>query len=147
LLLDSEKAVRPDKRWAMVQDCIALLQSCVDSGMLETYCVVNVIWAKFDYFEAAADKQDHNGFRKQVHSEFQTLFGSRLPHFEFSQIAARPIKAPHLGIGHGVPALLHKWINFCPRLRTMELLPHGNAGSRESELFAIRHFASLKQTS
>jgi energy-coupling factor transporter ATP-binding protein EcfA2 len=145
LLLDSDKGVRPEKRWGMAQNAIALLRSCVDSQMLQSYCVVKVVWAKFDYFEAATDKDKHVKFRADVESEFKSLFASGLTHLRFGEIATRPTQAPQLGFGHGVTELLEEWATLCPRQRPMELLPDGSSGTRESECFATRHFASLEE--
>jgi energy-coupling factor transporter ATP-binding protein EcfA2 len=145
LLLDGEKGVRREKRWGMAQNAIALLRSCVDSQMLQGYCVVKVVWAKFDYFEAATDKQEQTTFREQVESEFKALFGTSLMHLRFGEIATRPTEARHLGFGHGVAKMLNEWATLCPRERPMDLLPRDSTGTRESELFAARYFASVKE--
>jgi hypothetical protein len=144
LLLDSEKGVRREK-WAMARNAIALLRSCADSQMLQGYCVVKVVWAKFDYFEAATEKEEHVAFRNDVESEFKSLFAGGLAHLRFGQLATRPTEAPHLGFGHGVAELLDEWATLCPRQRPMELLPGVSTGARESELFASRYFASQKE--
>ena len=140
LLLDSEKGVTVDKRWAMALEAKTILRSCIDSEMLASDCVINIVWSKFDYFVAAVDQEEHRRFREETVKDFQSTFGHRVAHLQFSEIAARPTKAPQLGFGYGVPALLEGWVNFSPRMRSMVLLAQSPAGTRESEMFAMRHF-------
>jgi hypothetical protein len=145
LLLDCEKAVSVDQRWAMVQDCKALLQSCVDSAMLANDCVVNIVWSKIDYF-AAAGKDKHQAFREEVERDFLATFSTRLPHLSFTDVAARPTEHPALGFGYGLPKLLEDWITVSPRIRPMRLFPRSVSGTRESELFAARHFGAPSES-
>jgi hypothetical protein len=140
LLLDSEKGVRVDKRWAMVEEAKTLLQSCIDSKMLARDCVINIVWSKFDHFVAAVNKADHRDFREEVVRGFRAAFGHLVTHLNFGEVAARPTKAPQLGFGNGVPDLLKGWITVCPQMRDMVLFPQPPGGTRESEMFAIRHF-------
>ncbi len=146
LLLDGEKGVRAE-RWAMVQNSRTMLQSCIDTKMLPNFCVVNVVWAKQDYFEAApdADKKEHLAFREEVIRQFRASFEHRVSHLKFSAVAARPKQAPRLGFGNGVPKLLTDWIVHCPQSGKMDLQLRGRAGTRESELFALRHFANVQK--
>jgi hypothetical protein len=139
LLLDSEKLVRKEKRWEVAHDSMTLLRSCLDSGMLAGDCLVNILWTKFDYFEAA--KADgHAQFLTQLKGEIETEFGSRVGRLSFSEIAARPTQVNNLEFGHGLPELLKHWATSSPRDRSMNLVPARTLGSRESELFASRHF-------
>jgi hypothetical protein len=140
LLLDSEKGVRNDKRWAMVEEAKTLLQSCIDSEMLARDCVINIVWSKFDHFEAAVNKTEHRDFREEVVKGFRATFGHHVTHLNFGEVAARPTKAPQLGFGNGVPDLLKGWVTVCPQMRDMVLLPQPPVGTRESEMFAKRHF-------
>lgn len=140
LLLDSEKGVRLEKQWAMVRDAKMILQSCIDSEMIASDCIINIVWSKFDHFVAAGDQEHHKKFREEAEKEFRESFESRVGHIRFGTIAARPTKAPSLGFGSGVPELLKRMNSFSRQSRDMVLLPQLPAGSRESELFALRHF-------
>ncbi len=144
LLLDSRKALRTDKRWAMIEEAKTILRSCLDSQVLSGDCVVTVLWSKFDYFVEAGDKAEDQAFRKQIAQEFTALFGERVSHLNFGEVAARPTKARQLGFGKGTGELLNGWITFCPSSRAMSLLPEAS-GSRESERFAVRHFEKHQQ--
>jgi hypothetical protein len=139
LLLDSKKALRTDKRWAVIEEAKTILRSCLDSQMLSADCVVTVLWSKFDYFVETGDKSEDQAFRKQIAQEFDELFGKRVSHLNFGEVAARPSKARKLGFGKGTVELLDGWITFSPGARAMDLLPEAS-GTRESELFAARHF-------
>ena len=139
LLLDSKQCLRLDKRWKVAKEAQALLQSCLDSEMLDKNCVVNVVWSKFDYFVSAGDGNEHREFRDQVEAEFRESFQARIAHLKFGELAARPSKAPELGFGKGILELLEGWITFCPRQRKINLSPH-LGGNRESDLFAKRHY-------
>src|SRR5438876_3284395 len=66
LFLDCEKALLANKKWGMVQDAKSLLQSCLDSSMLESTCFVTVLWAKCDFFEADKNKEAVAAFVKEV---------------------------------------------------------------------------------
>ncbi|MCS6320143.1 MAG: hypothetical protein H8K05_20710, partial [Nitrospira sp.] len=134
MLLDSEKALRFEKRWVMVEGARTLLRSCFDSGMLRRDCVIHIVWSKFDYFVEAGDKQEHKEFRDEVMTRFQSDFESRTRHLQFREVASRPTKAPNLGFAKGVGILLNQWVTVCPRVRSMKLSA-GFSGSRESELF------------
>jgi hypothetical protein len=140
LLLDSEKLIVKERRWEVAHDSMTLLRSCLDSGMLVGNCLVNVLWTKFDYFEAASGA-DHARFLKQLEGEIKTEFGSRIGHLSFSRVAARPTQVESLKFGHGLPELLSYWASASPHERSMDLLPATALGSRESELYASRHFA------
>jgi hypothetical protein len=145
LLLDSKKALRPDKRWATIEEARTILRSCLDSQMLSADCVVTVLWSKFDYFVESGDNTEDQAFRKQVAKEFNELFGERVSHLHFGEVAARPTKARKLGFGKGTVELLDGWITLCPSARAMDLLPEAS-GTRESELFAVRHFEEHQQS-
>lgn len=110
-------------------------------GNRSAVCLVNVLWTKFDYFEAASDPE-HARFLAQLESEIRSEFGSRIGRLSFSRIAARPTQVDSLKFGHGLPELLTYWASASPRERPMKLLPTILAlGSRESELYASRHFS------
>ena len=140
LLLDSEKLIVKERRWEVAHDSMTLLRSSLDSGMLSANCLVNVLWTKFDYFQAASGP-DHERFLTQLEGEVKTEFGSRVGRLSFSRIAARPTQVDGLKFGHGLPELLTYWASDSPRERSMNLLPPPALGSRESELYASRHFA------
>ncbi|MGD0813504.1 MAG: hypothetical protein ABSA83_07870 [Verrucomicrobiota bacterium] len=142
VFLDCEKAVQPLKRWGMVQEAKSLLQSCLDSDMVESKCFVTVVWAKCDYFEAAKDKSSINEFIRNVEEDFKASFCDRIPNFKFHRTAARPTRFPNLKMGYGVKELLGDWIVNWPQGQNMRLAPPvDNGGQRESELFAKRHNA------
>lgn len=142
LFLDSAKAIQLDKRWAMFEDGKALLRSCVDSEMIGAECVVNVVWSRFDYFIAKGTEEHHRLFRIEVEEQLRETFGQQIPKLIFSEIAARPLEAPTLCIGHGVPALLRQWATTPSEMKAFDLFPASYKGARESELFAARHFSS-----
>jgi hypothetical protein len=141
LLLDSGKGVQRDKRWAMVEDNRALLRSCVDSDMIAANCEVSVVWSRWDYFVAAEDEKRNQPFRAEVEQQFRETFDKLIPNLKFCEVAARPLKAPTLGIGYGVSALLKQWATAPLEMKALDLFPKSYSGTRESELFAARHFA------
>lgn len=140
LLLDSEKLIVKERRWEVAHDSMTLLRSCLDSGMLAANCLVNVLWTKFDYFEAASGAE-HARFLAQLEGEVKTEFGSRIGHLSFSRIAARPTQVDGLKFGHGLPELLNYWASASSRERFMNLRPAIAIGSRECELYASRYFS------
>jgi hypothetical protein len=140
LLLDSEKLVRKERRWEVAHDSMTLLRSCLDSGMLPNNCLISVLWTKVDYLESAGE--EHTQFLTQLESEIRTEFGHRVGNLSFSEIAARPTQTINLEFGHGLPELLKHWATSSPHQRGMNLLPATSLGSRESELFASRHFGN-----
>jgi len=141
LFLDSAKGVQQEK-WAMVEDGRALLRSCVDSGMIGANCVVNIVWSRFDYFVAQEAEKGHRPFRDEAEKQLRETFSSAIPSLMFSEVAARPLESPALGIGHGVPAILKQWAETPLEMKALDLFPKSYSGTRESELFADRHFAS-----
>lgn len=145
LLLDSEKLIVKEKRWEVAHDTTTLLRSCLDSGMLAPNCLVDVLWTKFDYFEAATGAE-HSQFLDQLKREIETAFGSRVGRLTFSKIAARPTQVDSLKFGYGLPDLLKDWVSVSPRERAMDILPPTTLGSRESEVFASRHFGIFDES-
>jgi Double-GTPase 2 len=141
LLMDCEKLVRKEKRWEVAHDSMTLLRSCLDSGMLASNSLINVLFTKFDYFEAVKSPENAQ-FLIQLRGEIEKEFGSRVALLSFSEVAARPTRVATLKFGHGLPELLKHWVSSSPHERAMNLLPPTNLGSRESELFASRHFAA-----
>jgi hypothetical protein len=141
LLLDGKKLVHENKWWAVIEEGATVLQSCLDSGMIGSHTFVNVLWSKVDWFEG------NNGhlktLREQVQTDFEKRFSHRLGAFKFAEIAARPKPRSNLVFGHGLPDLLKYWAESSPRKRTMNLSPVKEGGTRESELFASRHFARV----
>jgi len=142
LFLDSAKGVQKDKRWAMFEDGTALLRSCVNSEMIGANCAVSVVWSRFDYFVAEEAEERHRLFRAEVEKQLRKTFNKLIPNLMFSEVAARPLKAPALRIGHGVPALLKQWAATPLEVKAVDLFPSSYSGTRESELFAARHFLS-----
>jgi hypothetical protein len=142
LFLDSAKGVHQDKRWAMFEDGRALLRSCLDSAMIPANCVVNVVWSRFDYFVAKEADESHQNFRAEAEEELRKAFDQLIPRLMFSQIAARPLEVPALQFGHGVPPLLKQWAATPLEMKALDLFPSSYSGTRESELFAARHFSS-----
>jgi energy-coupling factor transporter ATP-binding protein EcfA2 len=142
LLLDSEKLIVKERRWEVAHDSMTLLRSCLDSGMLAANCLVNVLWTKSDYFEAASDAE-HARFLAQLEGEVRTEFGSRVGRLLFSRIAARPTQVDSLKFGHGLPELMSYWASASPRERLVDLRPAMALGSRESELYGYRHFSGF----
>lgn len=140
LLLDSEKLIVKERRWEVAHDSVTLLRSCLDSGMLEASCLVNVLWTKVDYLEAASGVE-HSRFLSQLEGEIKTDLGSRIGYLSFSRVAARPTRVNGLTFGHGLPELLKYWASASPRERLMNLRPAIGLGSRESELYAPRYFS------
>jgi hypothetical protein len=141
LFLDSAKGVQDDK-WAMFEDGKALLRSCVDSEMIGANCVVNIVWSRFDYFVAEEAEAGHRVFRAEVEKQIRETFNKVIPRLMFSEVAARPLKSPTLRIGYGVPAMLKQWAETPLEMKALDLFPESYLGTRESELFAARHFAS-----
>jgi energy-coupling factor transporter ATP-binding protein EcfA2 len=139
LLMDCEKLVRKEKRWEVAHDSMTLLRSCLDSGMLASNSLINVLWTKFDYFEAVKSPENAK-FLVQLRGEIEKEFGARVGRLSFSEVAARPTQVATLKFGHGLAELLKYWLSSSPHDRSMNLLPPTNLGSRESELFASRHF-------
>lgn len=141
VFLDGEKVFAPKMRWGMVKDAKSLIQSCLDSHMLDASCFVTVVWAKCDFFEAAKDKDKEfvAGFVKQVENDFTATFSGRIPHFRFHRTAARPTRFPDLKLGFGVGELLDDWIANWPQGQKMEVEPSpDNGGGREIDRFAKR---------
>jgi energy-coupling factor transporter ATP-binding protein EcfA2 len=145
LLMDCEKLIDRVKRWDAANDSMALLQSCLDSGMLGNNCFVNVLWTKYDFVEAAADSTHEQFFEKTI-NEFKTRFGTRVSRLTFTKVAARPMGVDNLEFGYGIPELLKEWSNDSPRDRAMNLIPEDTAGSRESEKFLTRHLDKVRET-
>lgn len=142
VFLDCEKVLHPEKKWVMVQDAKSLLQSCLDSSMLDETCFVTMVWAKCDFFEAAENMEAIAAFVKEVEGDFKASFGDRIPELKFHRTAARPSRFPNLRMGFGVRELLNDWVTIWSHGRAMELdPPAANGGQRESELFAKRHKA------
>lgn len=144
LFLDSARGVQRDKRWAMAEDGKALLQSCVDSEMIGPNCSVSVIWSRFDYFVAKNTEDHHHDFRVDVERELREAFAQRIPKLLFREVAARPLEAPDLPIGYGVPDLLKQWAATPLEMKALNLFPSSYSGTRESEMFATRHFSSAR---
>jgi hypothetical protein len=145
VLLDSEKAVQRDKRWGVVEEARQLLRSCLDSNMIASDCFVDIGWSRFDYFEADVTDKGHKSYREEVEKQLRATFGQHIQNLSFNELAARPLKAPELKFAHGVSALLKLWATRSLGRRSPDLLPKSFAGTRESELFAERHFASSKE--
>ena len=140
VFLDCQKALLADKKWGMVQDAKSLLQSCLDSGMLEAHCFVSVMWAKCDYFEAAKNQETVSAFVKDIEDDFIASFGSRIPRLKFYRSASRPSTFPRLNMGFGLRELLGDWITIWPQGRSMNLEPpEANNGNREIDRFTKRH--------
>lgn len=140
LLLDSKRALRVDKKWAMAQEGRDILRSCLDSEVLSRDCVVWVLWSKFDYFIQAGDRPEDKEFRDRIDKTFREAFQHRIGNLKFGNIAVRPTKARQLGFGNGMTQLLDGWVNDSPIDAPMNLSPT-LTGNRESERFEQRHFA------
>lgn len=123
VFLDCEKIFDPKKRWGMVKDAKSLIQSCLDSNMFEADCYVTVVWAKYDFVEAAKgkDKTAAKEFIEQTESDFRGRFASRIANFKFHNTASRPDRFPQWQFGYGVRELLEEWISKVPPSRKVEM--------------------------
>jgi hypothetical protein len=116
VFMDCEKLFQPKKCWGMAKDAKSLLQSCLDSGMFPQDCFVTVVWAKYDFVEAAKDKEKATAitFMQNEENEIKARFGSRITNLKFHQAAARPNRSPNMNFGHGVGELLEEWVTKFP---------------------------------
>ena len=143
LVLDCEKIVDLRKRNKVIHEAMGLLRLCLDSGMLDSSCFVNVLWTKYDWI-AAAEDGEHKSFLQKTTKEFEDQFASRVGKLSFAEVAARPDKSG-LAFGYGIPELLKEWAVSSPRYREMNLVPD-EAGTRESEQFLDRHFKAVQDS-
>jgi len=119
VFLDCEKLFQPKKCWGMEKDAKSLIQSCLDSRMFDPDCFVTVVWAKYDFVEAAKGKEKSTAkaFMQQVENQFKSRFGPRIKNLKFHQTAARPNRSKNLQFGHGVNELLEEWVAKVPPRR------------------------------
>ncbi len=140
LLLDTGKAIQ-SSRWGMLRNAKTLLRSFLDHDMLSPYCVVTVVWSKYDFYapSTADEKTVLDDFRTKVKDQFEKDFKGRVSDLQFKEIAAQPLEQPRLEFGHGVPELFAGWVSDSEDLRKLKLHPNDAVGTRESELFGQRH--------
>ena len=133
VFLDCHKLFQPAKQWRMVKDARSLVQSCLDSGMFEPDVFVTVVWAKYDFVEAAKGKEKvaAKAFMKQREEEFKNAFGQRIKNLKFHKTAARPTRYPALKFGFGVGKLLDDWITKFRQEHKME--SEAPSGSHEQQ--------------
>lgn len=124
VFLDCEKIFQPKKCWGMVKDAKSLIQSCLDSEMFAPDCFVTIVWAKYDFVEAAKGKEKvaAKTFIQNEQNEIEARFGSRIVNLKFHQTAARPNRSPNLEFGHGVSELLEEWVTKVPSSRKGNLM-------------------------
>jgi len=147
LLIDGAKVVQ-DNRNVVVQKTKSILRCLLDSEMISPFCYVTVVWAKCDYFATVPprNRKAIAKFREDVEADFITSFSDRLPaeRFRFMEIAARPKEDPQMGFGKGVVELFRFWLERAPHICSLNLEMDVPKSGRESELFALRHFSSVK---
>ena len=124
VFMDCEKLFQPKKCWRMAKDAKSLMQSCLDSGMFPPDCFVTVVWAKYDFVEAANDKEKAaaKAFMQNEENEIRTRFGPRITNLRFHQAAARPKQTPNMNFCHGVGELLEEWVTKVPTRRNEKKL-------------------------
>jgi hypothetical protein len=144
LLIDCEKLIDRKKRNQVIHDSMLLLRSCLDSGMLASSSLVNVLWTKHDFIVATGNRE-HGAFLEAATEEFKSQFAARVGKLSFTKVAARPLAGGKLGFGYGVPELLKEWAEESPRNRAMNLVPDEQMGSRESERFLERYFQATPE--
>jgi hypothetical protein len=134
IFLDCEKIFLANKRWGMVKDAKSLVQSCLDSEMFDPESFVTVVWAKWDFLEAAKGKEKTvaNAFVQQVEEEFKTSFAQRIKNFKFHRTAARPSRHPELKFGYGVAELLEDWVSKFSK-SSLALSPNSASDETENE--------------
>jgi hypothetical protein len=144
VLLDGEKFTEPAKRWAIIQEAQLLLRSCLDSGMLGKNTFIEVMMAKFDYFEVASDRSECDAAYTAMQNDFRARFENRLGRLIFSETAARPLPNRNLDFGHGLSGLLERLVGSTPRNRAMQLTPISVTGAREADAFLTRHLGTTQ---
>ena len=73
------------KTLEVAHDSMTLLRSCLDSGMLASNSLINVLWTKFDYFEAVKSPENAK-FLVQLRGEIEKEFGVRVGRLSFSEV-------------------------------------------------------------
>lgn len=146
VLVDGERLATPTQRTSAQADAADILESVLDANMVSPSCRVEIVFSKLDRITAAG--QTALDFLAKTQEKFEGKFRTRVPHFSFRQIAARP--APSLaqdsledGLADGFVA----WTALIPPLSTDEHLgqPAPARDDREFSKFGWRYFERTRR--
>jgi hypothetical protein len=110
LLFDGARIIDMQSRHQNYISGRTLLRSCMDSGMLESKTVVDIVFTKWDRIHALEGDAAENvkQFIGMVCDEIKKLFSEKGNSLNFYEVAARP-KNSELEFGHGLSELFACW--------------------------------------
>lgn len=121
LMIDGEKICDPTLRAKSINDAAHLLRQCIDSDMLNSKSIIDVVFTKLDHLTAAFKKEPEleKFVEKIIKDKFVDTLMKKLPIMSFHQIASRVDAKLDSGIkiGSGITSLFRSWIVNAPSSR------------------------------
>lgn len=109
LLLDGRKLASLENRQKAFRGGEMLLRSLLDSEMLGTQSLVDVLFTKYDLISADVNQQTEE-FLSYIEQELKKKFANRLARIRFHRIAARPTRPGSVEPAYGLEAAFPSWV-------------------------------------
>lgn len=148
VLIDGERLATLAQRTSAQADAAGILESVLDAHMVTPRCRVEIVFSKLDRITAAGSTA--LDFLANTQEKLEGKFRSRIPHFSFRKIAARP--APSLAqdnVDGGLADAFVAWTTLISPWSTDEHLsqPAPARDDREFSKFGWRYFERTRRDS
>lgn len=137
LFFDAGKLISLNDRSYTRVAGLGILKSLILAGTLSSITRIQIIFSRWDLFEASADKDNHRKYIDDLIDEIRKKYGERF-NVTFFEISARP-QGGVLAFGHGLKELLTVWAQDALSVTPISL-------STSAKEVSNRQFAKFKVT-
>ena len=140
LLIDCENLLDPSRRNITKVENVALLRSCVGSGMLGPKSIVDIVFSKWDLVHNLEEKHKEkiSNFINLIKNNVENAIKSEIGDLNFFNVAARPITS--LESGYGMNEVFPHWVTKSLLYREKQyVIDHQNM-QREFSNYSWKHY-------
>ena len=130
LFFDCEKICDEKTRQSAHVDSIALLQTCIDAGMLNEQSNVEILFSKWDKVTKLNDPKI-NAYVESIKGEIKEKFSKKVALLKFFNICSRPDQRSSMHAGFGINLVLPIWLKSSSFFRKIKKDDFVYNGERE----------------
>lgn len=89
----------------------AILRSLVESNMLNSRTMIQIVYSKWDLLLQKGEMKEHIEFINEISNEIRLKYSDTIWNIRFFEIASRPDVTSNLSFGYGIDKLLPIWVD------------------------------------
>lgn len=119
---------------------LAILRSLVESNMLNSRTLIQVVYSKWDLLLQKGEVEEHREFIKGISNEIRLKYPDTEWNIRFFEIASRPHVTSSLSFGYGIDKLLPIWVDES----SLFSMGREKLGSDELLTYSTREFSKFR---